>query len=103
LCSTTNYRSEELPPFLFNRHFNPDSNVIADIDVTIEQEHKTTRQGNALKLDETCVMITRDELPLVSNATVNIKTSEVDTHSTRLSFFLVHSVKIVLISFLYCY
>ncbi|WJX74122.1 hypothetical protein P8452_57820 [Trifolium repens] len=47
-----------------------------DIDVTIEQEHKTTRQGNALKLDETCVMITRDELPSVSNATVNIKTSE---------------------------
>ncbi|WJX69339.1 hypothetical protein P8452_53602 [Trifolium repens] len=45
-------------------------------DVTIEQDHKTTRQDNALKLDETCVMITRDELPSVSNETVNIKTSE---------------------------
>ncbi|GAU27079.1 hypothetical protein TSUD_103880 [Trifolium subterraneum] len=57
-----------------------------DIDVTIEQDDKTTQQDNALKLEETCVMISRDELRLVPNATVNIKTSEVHTHPTPLSF-----------------
>ncbi|KAK2453061.1 hypothetical protein QL285_000793 [Trifolium repens] len=52
--------------------------IVSHPDVTIEQDHKITRQDNALKLDETCVMITRDKLPSVSDATVNIKTSEFD-------------------------
>ncbi|CAJ2660577.1 uncharacterized protein LOC123897686 [Trifolium pratense] len=58
-------------------HPGIDSNVIADIDdVTTEQDHKTRRRDNASKLEETCVLINRDELPLFPNATVNIKTSE---------------------------
>ncbi|KAJ1424578.1 hypothetical protein SESBI_11531 [Sesbania bispinosa] len=48
---------------------------IAKID-TIEQGHKTMQQDDELKLEETCVMVTRDELQLVPKEGVNLKTSK---------------------------
>lgn len=48
----------------------------ANIDASIEQDDKTTRQDNDLKLEEVCVMVTRDELQSVPKATVNTKKRE---------------------------
>lgn len=78
-----------------NIHFNPDWNVIANIDASIEQDDKTTRQDNDLKLEEVCVMVTRDELQSVPKATVNTKKREVNTHSPF--YFLMHVVKLEVI------
>ncbi|XP_061350149.1 uncharacterized protein LOC133295346 isoform X2 [Gastrolobium bilobum] len=49
---------------------------IAKVDTGIEQGHKTMQQDDELKLDETCVMVTRDELQSVPKAGGNLKTSK---------------------------
>lgn len=52
---------------------------------------KAMQQDDDSKLDQTCVLISKDELQFAPNATVNRKTIEVHTHSPL--HFLVHAVK----------
>lgn len=59
----------------------------ANIDTVIEQG-QNLQQGDELKLEETCVMVTKDELQLVPKARVNPETSEV--HNPSLLLSLVH-------------
>lgn len=47
------------------------------IGTIIEQGHKTMQQDDELKLEETCVMVTRDELQSAPNEGGNQKTCKV--------------------------
>lgn len=47
--------------------------------IIVEQGHKTMHQDDELKLEETCVMVARDELQSVPNARGNLITSKVHT------------------------
>ncbi|RDX74220.1 hypothetical protein CR513_46062, partial [Mucuna pruriens] len=49
---------------------------VPNIGTAIEQGHKTMQQDDELKLEETCVMVTRDELQSVPNAEGNLITGK---------------------------
>ena len=65
---------------------------LTKIDTLIDEGHKTMQQDH-LKLEETCVMVTGDELKLVPKAGGNVKTNKVHTlfPSFTSSLFGTHS------------
>jgi len=50
---------------------------VPKIGTIVEQGNKTMQQDDELKLVESCVMVTRDELQSVPNAGSNLRTSKV--------------------------
>jgi len=78
--------------FLLSKKF---PNLLTKVITVIEQGHKTVQEDH-MKLEETCVMVTGDDLELVPKEVGNLKVNKVHTESYPLplkflSLFGMHS------------